>query len=122
MSGRSILLRMLEPFCRNHPGLKDLLKLTDTGLDSLRCLVASRFPRLIRPEPRSLFIAITASCNLRCKGCRYGRDFMPDQQLSWPVMRDLLTDAAQLGFERVRLYGGEPLLHHDLSNTPAPWG
>jgi cyclic pyranopterin phosphate synthase len=48
-------------------------------------------------------------------GCRYGRDFMPGQQLSWPMVRDLLDDAKKVGIWSVRFYGGEPLLHPELS-------
>jgi cyclic pyranopterin phosphate synthase len=59
-------------------------------------------------------VAVTAHCNLRCIGCRYGRDFMPGAQLSWEMARDLLSDAREAGFESVRLYGGEPLLHPAL--------
>lgn len=114
MIGRPTLLKIFKPIFNNHPGLNNIFKLTDTGIDSLYNLVATTFPRMIRPEPRSLFIAITANCNLRCKGCRYGRDFMSGHQIPWPVIRDLLTDAKELGFEKVRLYGGEPLLHKDL--------
>jgi MoaA/NifB/PqqE/SkfB family radical SAM enzyme len=47
-------------------------------------------------------------------GCRYGRDFMPGHQLSYPIVRALLDDAKKLGFWSVRFYGGEPLLHPDL--------
>ena len=40
---------------------------------------------------------------------------MPNAELPLPLMRDLLTDAAEAGFPTVRLYGGEPLLHRDLT-------
>jgi cyclic pyranopterin phosphate synthase len=39
---------------------------------------------------------------------------MVGSQLSFEMVRDLLQDAREVGFERVRLYGGEPLLHKDL--------
>lgn len=39
---------------------------------------------------------------------------MPGAQLSWPMTRELLDDAAAAGLSSVRLYGGEPLLHPDL--------
>jgi cyclic pyranopterin phosphate synthase len=39
---------------------------------------------------------------------------MPGEQLSLYMVRELLLDAQQAGFQRVRLYGGEPLLHRDL--------
>ena len=58
---------------------------------------------------------MTSACNLRCVGCRYGRDFMPNQQLPWQIVRPLLDDARQAGMWSVRFYGGEPLLHQDLA-------
>lgn len=59
-------------------------------------------------------MAITAHCNLRCQGCRYGRDFMPGSVLPYHIILMALEDAAQAGIQTIRLYGGEPLLHPDL--------
>ncbi|MGH8066618.1 MAG: radical SAM/SPASM domain-containing protein [Candidatus Entotheonellia bacterium] len=114
MTVRSLLLDWLEPIYERHPQVRDTLRMSDATLDRVKGSAARWFPQLIRPEPRSLFIALTANCNLHCQGCRYGRDFMPGQQLSWAMVRNLLDDAKALGFDRVRLYGGEPLLHKDL--------
>jgi len=80
----------------------------------VRHTVARAIPQVIQPEPREIYITLTAQCNLRCVGCRYGRDFMPGSQLSWEHVRDLLDDAKQCGIKNIRLYGGEPLLHKDL--------
>jgi hypothetical protein len=38
-------------------------------------------------------IAVTAFCNLRCAGCRYGRSFMPGAQLPLRLVQDALIDA-----------------------------
>lgn len=75
---------------------------------------AELLPILIRPRTRKMTVAITAHCNLRCVGCRYGRDFMVGHQLSLEMMKTLLDDAKDAGIDTVRLYGGEPLLHPDL--------
>ena len=91
----------------------------DVKLGLLRHSVAHVLPSIIQPQPRNLTVAITAYCNLRCVGCRYGRDFMPGAQLSWSLIRDLLLDAQRGGFESVRLYGGEPLLHPNLPQIAA---
>ncbi len=115
MNARSLLRDMVGPWLRRHPQIKRNFIKADTQLDLIRHSLAPVIPSLIKPQPRNLTIAITAYCNLRCVGCRYGRDFMPGSQLSWPVMRELLNDAKQAGFELVRLYGGEPLLHPDLT-------
>ncbi|MFZ0335987.1 MAG: radical SAM protein, partial [Candidatus Acidiferrales bacterium] len=84
------------------------------GISRLRHSGASVFPQIIKPDPREIYITLTANCNLRCVGCRYGRDFMPGAQLSWPIVRDLLDDCKEMGICSVRFYGGEPLLHKDL--------
>lgn len=115
MRFRSRLISKLAPFYIQNPKLREVLKLADTKVDSIRNFLAKSFPQLIRPQMRSLFIVLTANCNLRCRGCRYGRDFMTGHQLSWPMVRDLLDDAKTLNFDKVRLYGGEPLLHEDLT-------
>jgi len=99
---------------RGNEGLKDLLVEAETRLDLVKHTLARRFPALIRPRTRKLTVAITAHCNLRCAGCKYGRDFMPGQQLPLQVVEDLLEDGRAAGVETVRLYGGEPLLHRDL--------
>jgi cyclic pyranopterin phosphate synthase len=119
VSVRSKIIRWLAPVYNKNPQLRETLKLADTGIDSVRKFVAKTFPQVIRPELRSLFIVLTANCNLRCRGCLYGRDFMPGHQLPWPMVRDLLDDAKTLKFDKVRLYGGEPLLHRDLPRIVA---
>ncbi len=100
-------------------GAEKFLLNADVSLGLLKHSVAHILPGIIQPEPRNLTIAITAYCNLRCIGCRYGRDFMPGAHLSWQLLSDLLDDANRGGFESVRLYGGEPLLHPDLPKIAA---
>jgi MoaA/NifB/PqqE/SkfB family radical SAM enzyme len=94
--------------------VKRLFVEADAGAKLLRHTVAAAVPAIIRPVPEQITVAITANCNLRCIGCRYGRDFMPNAELPTPIVRDLLADAMDAGFPTVRLYGGEPLLHRDL--------
>lgn len=114
MGLRTRLRNVVGPFLRNYPALWKGLIRADLQVERARHSAAQALPALIRPEPRNLEIAITAHCNLRCLGCRYGREFMPGSQLPWPIVRDLLDDARALGFLDVRFYGGEPLLHPDL--------
>lgn len=111
---RRYLYRLLVPRLREFPRLWNLAKEADTWPGLIRHTAAPYFPTVIKPQPSKLTVAITADCNLRCIGCRYGRDFMPHSRLSWPIVRDLLVDAKDAGFQTVRLYGGEPLLHPDL--------
>ncbi len=66
---------------------------------------------------RSLRISVTDRCNLRCKYC------MPEEEYTWLPRETILsfeeTDAlagifTELGVDKVRLTGGEPLLRKDL--------
>ena len=111
---RSKLVSLLAPLLRNHPEAKKAAKSLDTYFDLLRHTTAAVLPQIIQPDPREIYITLTANCNLRCVGCRYGRDFMPGAQLSWPMVKDLLDDCKAAGIHSIRLYGGEPLLHKDL--------
>jgi cyclic pyranopterin phosphate synthase len=72
--------------------------------------------RLGRPL-RSLRISVTDRCNLRCLYC------MPEEDYIWLPRESLLTFEeiarlagifTELGVEKVRLTGGEPLLRHNL--------
>jgi len=66
----------------------------------------------------SLRLSVTDRCNLRCKYC------MPEPEYVWLPREDLLSFEematlagyfADLGVEKVRLTGGEPLLRRDLA-------
>jgi MoaA/NifB/PqqE/SkfB family radical SAM enzyme len=109
------LRRDLRRRANRHPRFKRWLVGQHSRLAALRHAAATVIPWLIRPRTRNITVAVTAQCNLRCAGCRYGRDFMPGRSLSWEMVRDLLDDAGAAGVETVRLYGGEPFLHPDLA-------
>ena len=77
--------------------------------------ILDRFGRPLR----SLRVSVTDRCNLRCLYC------MPEPDYAWLPKDTLLTfeeigtiaDAfCDLGVERVRLTGGEPLLRRDLTS------
>lgn len=111
---RSLAVGALAPIVRNRPHVKLWLAEQEQRLVAVGHAVASRAPSLIRPHVDNITVAITAQCNLRCLGCRYERGFMPGQRLSLDTVRAMLDDAAEVGVNNVRLYGGEPLLHPDL--------
>lgn len=104
----------IEPFLRRHPRLLDAARAARDAGGVAHHLAAEAFPFLIRPRPKQLTVAVTAQCNLRCDGCRYGRDFMVGERLSTEVMLGVIEDAAAAGIESLRLYGGEPLLHPEI--------
>jgi cyclic pyranopterin phosphate synthase len=109
-----MLARSLGPWLQTHPLLKKAVKTFDGYVDVKRHSFARVLPQIIQPDPRLIYLTLTANCNLRCKGCLYGREFMAGSQLPWDLVRDALTDAKALGISGVRLYGGEPLLHKDI--------
>lgn len=66
---------------------------------------------------RNLRLSVTDRCNLRCQYC------MPEEEYSWLPRADLLTCEemctlvhlfTELGVDKVRLTGGEPLLRRDV--------
>jgi cyclic pyranopterin phosphate synthase len=71
---------------------------------------------------RALRISVTDRCNLRCAYC------MPERDYVWLPRADILTFEeasaltdrfAELGVDKVRLTGGEPLLRQDLPDFVA---
>ena len=64
-----------------------------------------------------LRVSLTDQCNERCLYCRpaayHGWSPQPDH-LSTPELIQVITSATRLGFEHIRLTGGEPLLRPDL--------
>ncbi|HET9305910.1 MAG TPA: radical SAM protein [Candidatus Sulfotelmatobacter sp.] len=112
---RAKLVGLLSHSLRRHPRLRRAAALLDVYFDVARHATAAVLPQVIQPDPREIYITLTANCNLRCIGCRYGRDFMPGKQLPFSLVRDLLDDCKALGIKNIRLYGGEPLLHKDLN-------
>lgn len=116
---RASLREVAAPVLKQYPAVWGAARAVDRAVERARHGAARALPVLIRPEPRQIHVAITAHCNQRCLGCRYGRDFMAGEQLPFAVVRDMLDDAARLGIWRVRYYGGEPLLHRDLARMVA---
>jgi MoaA/NifB/PqqE/SkfB family radical SAM enzyme len=106
--------RLLGHRLRGLPRVRGLLKEAEHHAVRYRHAAGSLMVRTIKPRAYKVMIAVTADCNARCQGCRYGRDFMVGHRLDWPMVRDLLDDAAAMGFYSIRFYGGEPLLHPDL--------
>ncbi len=66
---------------------------------------------------KSLRLSVTDRCNLRCKYC------MPEEEYAWLPRENILTFEemaaltrvfTDLGVDKVRLTGGEPLLRRDV--------
>ncbi|MGZ4883222.1 MAG: radical SAM protein, partial [Halobacteriota archaeon] len=67
--------------------------------------------------PPFLIMSVTNKCNLRCKGCVAfaHREHRPAaRELSAHRLRDLVSEAQQLGVSAILLAGGEPLIRKEL--------
>jgi GTP 3',8-cyclase len=67
---------------------------------------------------RNLRLSVTDRCNLRCSYCMPEQDYvwLPRQDiLQFEEIEQLIDVFADLGVDKVRLTGGEPLLRRDLS-------
>jgi len=72
--------------------------------------------RLARPL-RNLRLSVTDRCNLRCQYCMPEEEYVwlpREDMLSFEEMAHLVDIFADLGVDKVRLTGGEPLLRRDL--------
>ena len=66
---------------------------------------------------RNLRLSVTDRCNLRCQYCMPEEEYVwlpRDDMLSFEEMDRLVDVFADLGVDKVRLTGGEPLLRRDL--------
>jgi cyclic pyranopterin phosphate synthase len=108
------LRRAGEIVARQLPAVAPALKAAYRSGERWHGALARTWPGMVRARTEKITVAITAHCNLRCQGCRYGRDFMPGSILPYALVEGLLEDAAAAKIPSVRLYGGEPLLHPDL--------
>lgn len=73
-----------------------------------------RIPEVI-PPLNTIYFYLTEGCNLACRHCWIGPSFDPagDKHHTLPVelFETAIMEAKQLGLNRVKLTGGEPLLH-----------
>ncbi len=64
-----------------------------------------------------LRISVTDRCNLRCLYCVTGNEIKllsKNEILSFEELCEIVTVASNLGIDKVRLTGGEPLVKHDI--------
>ncbi len=125
MSLRSNALNLYYTYFKDRAGsgparqMVNLLKRADRDLLSLRYALAKPIPALLEPSISSIKLSLTSNCNLRCKGCLYGRTFMPGECLDFDAIKRLLDDAAALKIPRIHFYGGEPMLHPHITEMIA---
>jgi GTP 3',8-cyclase len=88
--------------------------MSELSNNSAQTAVTDRFWRPLK----SLRLSVTDRCNLRCRYCMPETDYIwlpREDVLSFEEMATLAGYFADLGVDKVRLTGGEPLLRRDLS-------
>lgn len=64
----------------------------------------------------ALEINISEQCNLKCKGCDHGMDVITPRNIPLPkLLLDIQKASQYLHAKTLRIIGGEPLLHPELS-------
>lgn len=61
--------------------------------------------------PRTVFLEITAACNLRCLHCVVGAGKRQPGELATARWLELIEELAEFGVHSVAFSGGEPLIH-----------
>jgi cyclic pyranopterin phosphate synthase len=87
--------------------------MSESSKDTVQAAVCDVFDRPLR----SLRLSVTDRCNLRCSYCMPEQDYVwlpREDMLTFEEMADLTGYFTDLGVDRVRLTGGEPLLRRDL--------
>lgn len=63
---------------------------------------------------KSALIEITSRCNLSCKHCFNNSGGNTGYEIELPTLISSIQQLESIGFERITLTGGEPLLHSEL--------
>ena len=118
-SGACRWYRPVQDRFRRKPGYHGLVDTPQTGFDG-RPGVTDTLGRAMR----DLRISVTDRCNFRCTYCMpkeiFGRDyaFLPhDQVLTFEEITRLARVFVELGVEKLRITGGEPLVRRDLPDA-----
>jgi len=72
------------------------------------------------PDPRSVRVSVTDRCDFACTYCRPSRhDGYADARLTTAAWKTMFEGLRRAGLRRVRLTGGEPLLHPEIVDIVA---
>jgi cyclic pyranopterin phosphate synthase len=93
-----------------YKNIDKALRYGDDKRELIKHKLAEKYPSFLKPDLDIISMALTSQCNLRCKGCSYGRSFMPKEQLSLEKVKEILDSMSAMDIPFTTLYGGEPLM------------
>ena len=68
---------------------------------------------------RQIYFYLTEGCNLKCRHCWLSPPYQTEKtifsMLSFDLMKEIILQAIPLGLSAVKLTGGEPLMHPDIT-------
>ena len=91
-----------------------MAKYIDQKYMGVKLLLVKKEIMRIKPDISVIDMSIISNCNLRCNGCLYGRDYMPQKKLGIGLIKRTIDDVSALNIPKIHFYGGEPLLHSDI--------
>jgi cyclic pyranopterin phosphate synthase len=113
--GKQALYKYYFKYIRN--GTSPVVQTINNGLKQInkknlyiKHAIAQKYPNIIKGDVKLISLALTSRCNLKCQGCSYGREFMPQENLSIEVIKETLDSIKEMGIPFVTLYGGEPTM------------
>lgn len=107
--------RTYAPWLETRPDLREpATQLLAAILDAAETR-AGLMARYRCEMPETLVVSLTSVCNKRCQFCG-AADVIdgPKHRLPWTLLKQALSECAEIGIRRVALIGGEPTLYPDL--------
>lgn len=72
------------------------------------------FKKKLKTDLKSINLLVTPFCNLKCKMCEYTTGTQNADAITTEEIKDLISQARDLGLERLELSGGEPMVKKDI--------
>ncbi len=121
--GKTSMKEIIEVLCKKYgepydESVEGVLTFANE-LREQQFLQKQEFPPCSGPDKKntslhSLWISVTNQCNLRCIHCHLSSGVPLEDELTTEEICQVISDAAELGAEKLVITGGEPLLRKDI--------
>lgn len=72
------------------------------------------FKKKLKVDLKSINLLVTPFCNLKCKMCEYTVGTQNVDAMTTEELKSVISQARELGLERLELSGGEPMVKKDI--------